>query len=599
MLAGGPTAWGDPARGGGDGGGGVSGPAATGGPTARGGPARSGGDGDGGTRGPAATSRPAGCTAGLAAQHGWLGAGAWGTGWASDGGADGTARLPARRQVAWAPLPPKHESSSPGMRELTAARAGVGRGSGHAYGGGGRGTGGERGAWRAPPALRGAAAAADAARLDAVQRHEETRRSVAACGLDTPLGSRRGDEWLGRRPRGDAEAVVQRLRAGINGRVADVTETDRQRTALAWFGDFLADSDRVPFQAPDAEGGLKYNQETLDLFAVYMRDRGSRKRGSEGQPIKAAHIAATVAAIRLLREREQRGLVTSKADNLIAPLLYKQFRKEDGPAGQRRLSRGLRARHLRAAAEAGFDRSSERGRMRWAVATTALNLLLRGGEPGVTKRGKAVDPRRTITVSSFDWREPCEESRWRPWLVGDVVGIKDSEYTHRVTPMPICRRYTWREMPLGGDPTCAYDALYLLWRDRARGVPEAERRYRGGCTTPFFVGDDGAPWCTRDTQRLAKEIAAVLGIAPDEVGGKAFRIGGATDLREVHGDGAQRLIKERGRWASDVAQLYQRALLRTQLDSSAGAGAAVGRDLEEALQGWVQPAVYYCIPAAA
>ena len=85
----------------------------------------------------------------------------------------------------------------------------------------------------------------------------------------------------------------------------------------------------------------------------------------------------------------------------------------------------------------------------------------------------------------------------------------------------------------------------------------------------------------------------MLGIAPDEVGGKAFRIGGATDLREVHGDGAQRLIKERGRWASDVAQLYQRALLRTQLDSSAGAGAAVGRDLEEALQGWVQPAVYY------
>ena len=122
-----------------------------------------------------------------------------------------------------------------------------------------------------------------------------------------------------------------------------------------------------------------------------------------------------------------------------------------------------------------------------------------------------------------------------------------------------------------------------------------ERAYRGGSSTPFFVSDGGGSWCTKDTQDLAVELGGMLGFAASEVGGKAFRIGGATDLREVHGGGAQLLIKERGRWASDVAQLYQRALLRAQLDVSAGAADADGRDMEEALTGWVQPAAYYVV----
>ena len=90
-----------------------------------------------------------------------------------------------------------------------------------------------------------------------------------------------------------------------------------------------------------------------------------------------------------------------------------------------------------------------------------------------------------------------------------------------------------------------------------------------------------------------------VGFDPNEVGGKAFRVGGATDMRDVHGGHAQLLIKERGRWASDVAQLYQRALLSAQLDSSAGMAAAESRDLEEALTGWTQPATYYTLAAAA
>ena len=159
-----------------------------------------------------------------------------------------------------------------------------------------------------------------------------------------------------------AVEVVQRLRASIAGRLADVVETDRLSTSLAWFADFVRDTDRSPFVDPDEPGGKRYNQETLDLFAAYVRDRGSRKRGQEGKPVSAAHISAMVSTIRLARERSERRLITDKADNVVAPQLFRQMRKEDGPRGQRRLSRGLRAQHLRRAAAAGYERRSSRGR---------------------------------------------------------------------------------------------------------------------------------------------------------------------------------------------------------------------------------------------
>ena len=385
------------------------------------------------------------------------------------------------------------------------------------------------------------------------------------------------------------------MRGSIAGRIADLADTDRVRTALSWFEDFERDSDRVPFLDPASEGGKAYNQETLDLFTEYIRDRGSRKKGSEGQPLRAPHIGSMVSTIRLLVEREQRGLITCKEDNVVGPQLLRQMRKEDGPPGQRKLSRAIRALHLRAVAEKGYPRYRGWGAMKWAVAVTCLNVLLRGGEPGVAKRGTPVDPKRNITFSSFDWREPCDESRGRPWLLLDVVGIKDTQFKNRVTPMPICRRHTWEDCGVGEDPLCAYDALLRVWRETEGRIPPSERVYHGGSETAFFRNEAGEVWSTRDSQQLAKEIAAWAGLPPDECGGKAFRIGGATDLREVHGAGAQFLIKERGRWGSDVAQLYQRSLLQAQLDLSVGMGVAHTRDMEEMVKDWVQPARYYAV----
>ena len=214
---------------------------------------------------------------------------------------------------------------------------------------------------------------------------------------------------------------------------------------------------------------------------------------------------------------------------------------------------------------------------------------------GVTKRGNGVDPQRDITFSSFEWMPPCAESRGRPWLAVDVLGIKDSKFKHRVTRMVVCRRHRWDECGRGKDAACAYDAVLALWEATMHEVTVAERSYRGGCTVAFFRNEAGEPWCTRDTQKLAWKIGALVGFAECDVGGKAFRIGGATDMREVYGAQAQLLIKERGRWSSDVAQLYQRALLSAQLDVSVGMAEAVSRDLEEALVGWTQPATYYTV----
>ena len=110
---------------------------------------------------------------------------------------------------------------------------------------------------------------------------------------------------------------------------------------------------------------------------------------------------------------------------------------------------------------------------------------------------------------------------------------------------------------------------------------------------PFFTAEDGSAWSTADSAALAKAVAEALDLPAADFGGKSFRIGGATDLWEALGEEPSKLIlKMRGRWASDVAMIYQRALVSTLLDASAalgGAGAAPNRELEVLAEGWTQP----------
>eukprot|EP00965_Chrysotila_dentata_P159917 5282011-Pleurochrysis_carterae.AAC.1 len=57
------------------------------------------------------------------------------------------------------------------------------------------------------------------------------------------------------------------------------------------------------------------------------------------------------------------------------------------------------------------------------------------------------------------------------------------------------------------------------------------------------------------------------------------------------GEDGRTLIKQRGRRQTDVASIYQRAIVDRQLKASAAIGEASGVELEAICAGWVQPAL--------
>ena len=122
------------------------------------------------------------------------------------------------------------------------------------------------------------------------------------------------------------------------------------------------------------------------------------------------------------------------------------------------------------------------------------------------------------------------------------------------------------------------------------GLSPTERRVRAQSQEPFFVAPGGSSWSTSDSKDLAKRIASALGLDPKEFGGKSFRIGGATDIRDRLGTAAIATIKQRGRWWSDIAAIYQRALVREHLHLSAVMAEAASRDIEAMCAGWTQGA---------
>ena len=217
-------------------------------------------------------------------------------------------------------------------------------------------------------------------------------------------------------------------------------------------------------------------------------------------------------------------------------------------------------------------------------------ILLRGGELGRTDKG-TWDPTRGLTLSSFKFQEPNRESSGCPWVLIRVVAIKDHSVRNKPTLLAVRRRAPISSQHARGtDPLDAYDAVLTAWRDRRRELNESDAK-----TAPFFTSASGGAWSTSDTKNLAKAIGSIAGIPREHCGAKAFRIGGATDMRQAAGtDKATHLLKERGRWASDIASIYQRPLVRQHLIASASLGNVdAHRCLEEYCEGWSQPAISY------
>ena len=414
---------------------------------------------------------------------------------------------------------------------------------------------------------------------------------------------------LGATPRAiDAPAEstsMARLRASLQRRVEQAFDVPRLRTALGWFEAFMAlDPGRAPFvpSADDVRGQM-HNAETLELFAEFLR--GSQPRGrSRGGVIAADTIGGYVSAIRTLRSRQARYQIVPPSMREVCSLAITAMRKEDGPRGERARSLGIRADTLRAAALV-WDFESTEATVDWAAAVLAHNALLRGGEVGIPD---AVEPdlARILTWASFEWQPGRPESAGRLWLIGRVVPIKDPKGSKGAYPIPVARRH---DGPFGTDPLCPYDAVAAAWWRRVgpqgepfptdgagRPVAGWEQRARPRRRDfPFFADSAGNVYTTEYVRRLAQRIAVAGGIDPAvaraEIGAKAFRIGGATDWRAVRGEDGARVTRQRGRWDSDVANIYQRPLLADQLSGAAAVGGATGTDLEALCAGFAQRAV--------
>ena len=395
-----------------------------------------------------------------------------------------------------------------------------------------------------------------------------------------------------------AEAPVDlasTLAARARSRAVAVLDQGKIRSALAWTEDYVAaTSGRTffrPLLGPHDTEGSDYNWASLDGFAEYVRAAGSRVMGKEGVVLKADYIQSLGGLLRILREEATGSAVVIPRAG--ASRHFKAMRREDGPSGSRDTRRALRAHHMGRLARESYHAVSAARQSDWEAAVVAHNLLLRGGEVGRVENAD-FDSSRGFSWGCIEWRRASAASGWRAWLVAWICAIKDQNATNRRQPVVVCQRRS----DGARDPLCAYSALYDRWLrsgvttviDGSRASFRLSRGHRMA-DRPVFAHADGVAYDTGDVRRVAQEMAAACGEPRERFGGKSFRVGGATDLRCALGSAeGMAVIKQRGRWNSDIAEIYQRALVLDQLEGSAAMGDAGGADLEGLLDGWSQPA---------
>lgn len=428
-----------------------------------------------------------------------------------------------------------------------------------------------------------------------------TLRAVAgSLGLLGPIGEQREerDRWAGR-PSPSERATLEALRTGADIRVASFSEAKGKsthlQTALGWFQRFQATvPSRVPFIPYAHSGDVRaaiYNEETFRLFAEFIRQHGSVRAGFEGMAVSSTAIEDYISAIRAFRSREAGYNLLVEGGNLRLPKQLQHMRKEDGPTGQRALSRGLTARIMRRLVQVpNFAAASRAETLRWAILWVGHNLMLRGGEPGTAER-VTFSPLIGLTIADVDWVESCEETRGFPVAVVDLMPIKDTYNTRQRMPCPI-RRGTSRPMErLTLEPVaCAWEALRRWWLMRGAEVAASE-----WAAAPLFARPDGSAVTTSDVKAMIRQAAEAAGEGPEDFDARALRIGGATDLYHIMGGPteAERVIQKRGRWCSMIGDIYTRLSATAMMTTSAAMTQADGVDLEAFRHGYVMPAVVH------
>ena len=122
--------------------------------------------------------------------------------------------------------------------------------------------------------------------------------------------------------------------------------------------------------------------------------------------------------------------------------------------------------------------------------------------------------------------------------------------------------------------------MRLLGAEAALDAPVFRRSLRGGAEDAYDTGDVLA---------IAREVAQAAGDDPAAMGAHSFRIGAATDFRDLLGaESARRVLKARGRWMSDIHHIYTRSAIEESLDASTRVGDVATRDIESIFAGFTE-----------
>ena len=187
-----------------------------------------------------------------------------------------------------------------------------------------------------------------------------------------------------RAPEARELAELAALTAGVRQAVAESVDADRLASALThyelWREELPSRVAFLPLSGPGSPGRVeaaRYNDMSLALYAASALRRGSLQRGRVGAPIAPDTVTGYVSALRAMLTRDGGVRMLVPEANVMVPALARAVRRARPPAQPRRKRRGLRARHLRAAAEnRGFDRRrSWSARRRW-LASRAMSSPL-------------------------------------------------------------------------------------------------------------------------------------------------------------------------------------------------------------------------------
>ena len=402
------------------------------------------------------------------------------------------------------------------------------------------------------------------------------------------------DEWLAEPSDGEREQAA-RLRLALASRAAVANAPAYQSDlayAFSWLAHFHETMPNRKLVVRNLDDGdSMYNADTRGMLFEHIRETGSRRGGpSLGKTLKSDTISGIISTLFAYFEMLAGGALSNPGALAMLTRARKQARHEDGPVGERAAEQPLRALHLRTAfSSPDFDVTSPAGVVRHAGLLLGHNVLARARCLSAGDRD-VVDPSRDLTIASFDWFAAA--AMVPPAVVVWLHPSKDPTQRKRRYPMLVQRRSA--TAPPSSDLMCTYDALRSAWSYLAMTVPHGQWPTTLFFRVPIDAADAPRRWRPLrpdDVSMWVDAAAVAAGLPRGSRKSRALRMGGASDMYDLWGPSAERYISERGRWGSDVAQIYQRVSAATHGSIARTIGDSTGADLQSMLTGWCQTAV--------